>query len=428
MRRASPPEQLHHASQLSIACLGVAVATLKRGCAHFVEKGNNLVFSESVHKVEGPEPQLGDNVVVCDYKRKIVGWGVFNPRSVYRIRMMQTMPECQEDTTAVLDVISVFRSRLLTAIELRTALGLPSSATNAFRVVHGDGDNLSGVNVDKFRDVVVVHSGVSWLELNRDAVIECLRSTMGVDTVVWRLRPVISDQEGIPNAIERIYTSRSDITLSSEIEIVENDLRFLIALAGQKTGFYTDQRENRFFLRGIVRGRRVLDLCCYTGGFALNAALGDAESVLGIDSSQPAIDLARRNADLNDLNQICRFECGDILNRLQVAAANGEEWDVVVLDPPKLAFSKLHLTKSLGRYRKLNRAAIKVVRRGGILMTCSCSGLINVDQFIKAVCEAAQQIGRRLTIVRIAGAAADHVISISHREGAYLKCLTVRVT
>ena len=407
--------------------LEVPLVTLKRGCAFFVERGNSIVFQESIRNINGPKPKLGDNVVVSDASNKIIGWGIYNPVSIYRVRMMQSLAECEEDLEAVFNIERVFAVRLEAARKLREFMGLPSTTTNAYRLVNGDGDRLSGVIVDQFDDIVVVHSGVAWLEIHREAIVRLLQSQLSVDTVVWRLRPVITDREGMPGAKEAIYSARSERTMDDTIEIVEDGVRFWMSLSGQKTGFYTDQRDNRRYLRQIARGKKVLDLCCYTGGFAINAALGDAKEVLGVDSSQSAIDLATRNAHLNGVDSCCRFECGDILNRLRVDAANDEKWDIVILDPPKLAFTRTNQRKSLARYRKLNRAAMRVVRSGGVLMSFSCSGSIDRDRFVKVVWEAADQIGKRLTILRESSAASDHVYDFNHPEGNYLKCVVVRI-
>lgn len=392
-----------------------------------MERGNHLIFADSIYKVTGREPELGDRVVVCDTTKKIIGWGIWNPRSIYRVRILQTLTDCTEEHESVLDLQKTFQRRLESATRLRSAMGLPNESTNAYRLVNSDGDHLSGVIIDRFDDVIVVHSGTCWLELNRDMVVQTLQSVLGIDAIVWRLRPVIVSQEGVPNAKEAIYTSNASLTLQSQIPIVENDVKYVVSLSGQKTGFYGDQRDNRRFLQSLTRDKTVLDLCCYTGGFSIHAALGGAKDVLGIDSSQPAIDLAKTNAEMNGVESICRFECSDILNRLQVYVENNVFWDVVVLDPPKLAFSRSKLNKSLSRYRKLNRAAMKVIRPGGFLMTCSCSGLIDLPRFVQTVWEAADQIGKRLTVLRQSGAASDHVYDLNHPEGSYLKCLVVRV-
>lgn len=400
---------------------------LKRGCSTFIERGNHLVFLDSIKEVIGRGPNLGDQVILSTPNRRLLGWGVFNPNSIYRVRVLQTLTDCQTHTFAILNYTSVFEVRVKEALELRKTLQLPNAETNVFRLVNSDGDKLSGVIVDVLNDVAVVHSGVAWIELHRESLIQILKRLLSISTVVWRLRPVIREQEGVPDAQEGVYSSDPEITMESRVCVKENGVEFEVKLSGQKTGFYSDQRENRDFLRRIAKGKEVLDLCCYIGCFGIYAALGGAKSVLGIDSSKSAVELATENARRNGVHETCVFQCGDILNTLQVAAHNNEQWGVVILDPPKLAFRSTQLQKALARYRKLNRAAMKVVKKGGLLLTCSCSGSVTLEQFRKTVVEAAENLGFELTILRVTGAAPDHVFIPSHPEGDYLKCLTVRV-
>lgn len=201
-----------------------------------------------------------------------------------------------------------------------------------------------------------------------------------------------------------------------------------VSLEGQKTGFYIDQRENRAYIRKIAGGCRVLDLCCYTGGFAINAAVGGASSVTGVDSSTAAIELANRNAEENRVSGICNFMKHDIVNFMKAAAANGDQWDIVILDPPKLAPTKADLRKSESRYRKLNKAAAGLVAPGGLLMTCSCSGAMTLSgRFPNLVKESITFLGRRPVLVRKSSAGGDHVINPSHPESEYLVNLAVVV-
>eukprot|EP00210_Caulerpa_lentillifera_P000327 g320.t1 len=412
-----------------IACFSeVPVVILKRGCSNFIDRGNLLIFIDSIQQIVGNEPQLGDRVILSTPNRRLLGWGVYNPRSLYRVRVLQSLHECETHSSAILNFATVFETKLLAATALRKMLSLPSTETTVYRLVNSDGDGLSGVIIDVLNDVAVVHSGVAWLELHRNMVVKTLKRVLYLTTVVWRLRPVIHEQEGVPDAEEGVHSSNSELNFQSRVCVKENGVLFQVSLSGQKTGFYSDQRENREFLRRVAGGKSVLDLCCYTGAFAIYAALGGAKNVLGIDSSKPAVKLAEENARLNGVRETCTFQSSDILNALQIAARNQEEWDVVVLDPPKLAFSTTHLNKALARYRKLNRAAMRVVRSGGLLITCSCSGSITMDQFQKTVKEAAENLKLRLTFVRVSGASPDHVFIPSHPEGNYLKCITVRVT
>nr|XP_009794742.1 PREDICTED: uncharacterized protein LOC104241503 [Nicotiana sylvestris]XP_016486212.1 PREDICTED: ribosomal RNA large subunit methyltransferase I-like [Nicotiana tabacum] len=212
-------------------------------------------------------------------------------------------------------------------------------------------------------------------------------------------------------------------------EVMENGISYWISLDGQKTGFYADQRENRCFLSTISEGRRVLDICCYTGGFALNAASGGALDVIGVDSSSPALELAKENVALNGLDsQRISFLREDATEFMKAAVSRNESWDIVILDPPKLAPRKKVLKSASGMYRNLNYLAMQLTKRGGLLMTCSCSGAMTQSGlFLRILQGAASMAGRKITVVRQAGAACDHPIDPAYPEGAYLTNILLRV-
>jgi 23S rRNA (cytosine1962-C5)-methyltransferase len=212
------------------------------------------------------------------------------------------------------------------------------------------------------------------------------------------------------------------------LEIVENDLRYLVDLkAGQKTGFYLDQRTNRRAVADYCRGGRVLDLYCYTGGFALAALRqGGASSTLGIDSSATAIELARRNAVINHLGT-ARFEAADVFDTLETIRAHGERFGVVICDPPKFARHPKGVEDAIKAYLRLNRAAIDALEPDGLLVTCSCSGLIDRGLFADILGQAAELSGRPIQILEQRGQAADHPVSASCLETEYLKCFICRV-
>ncbi len=213
------------------------------------------------------------------------------------------------------------------------------------------------------------------------------------------------------------------------IEIVENGLTYRVDLAtGQKTGFFLDQRDNRRAVAAYARGRRVLDLFCYTGGFSLNALLhGEAVSTLGIDTSERAIDLARQNAIANHA-RTARFEVADVFDTLETLRASGEKFGMVICDPPKFARHPKALEDAVKGYLRLNRAAVDVLEPGGVLVTCSCSGLVDRTLFLDILGQVAELSGRPIQILEQRGQAADHPVSASCLETEYLKCVIARVS
>ena len=216
---------------------------------------------------------------------------------------------------------------------------------------------------------------------------------------------------------------------AAEVVVMEAGLRFVSDPLGQKTGFYSDQRESRAVLGALAAGRSVLDLCCFSGGFALVAAAGGAASALGVDSSAAAVAAAARNAELNGLAGAATFQKADVAAFMRDAAAAGRQWDILVLDPPKLAPTRKALPGALRKYRRLNAAAMRLVAPGGLLMTCSCSGAVaQGGAFMPMLADAARDAGRRLTVLRTAGAAACHPQDPAYPEGNYLSNVLLRVT
>ncbi|MCD7465468.1 hypothetical protein HAX54_001372 [Datura stramonium] len=255
---------------------------------------------------------------------------------------------------------------------------------------------------------------------------DCLSRLNIIKRIIWRPTVEILKEEGL----DLSDLKKPDLIIpQTRVKVMENRISYLISLDGQKTGFYADQRENRFFLSTISEGRRVLDICCYSGGFALNAASGGALDVIGIDTSLPALELAKENVALNGLDpQRISFLRQDATEFMKAAVSRNELWDIVILDPPKLAPRKKVLKSASGMYRNLNYLAMQLTKRGGLLMTCSCSGAMTQSgQFFRILQGAASMAGRKITVVRQAGAACDHPIDPAYPEGAYLTNILLRV-
>ncbi|CAA2981863.1 23S rRNA (cytosine(1962)-C(5))-methyltransferase [Olea europaea subsp. europaea] len=231
---------------------------------------------------------------------------------------------------------------------------------------------LSGLIVDIFGDEAVVASSAAWVEKYKQKIKDCIGRINNINNVTWRPSTEILKEEGLDFSDSAFVESSNS---SRMVKVVENGISYLISLEGQKTGFYADQRDNRKLISSISEGQKILDIFCYTGGFALNAACGGALSVTGVDSSLPALEIANENIVLNGLDPgRISFLRQDATEFMKNAITKGESWDIVILDPPKLAPRRKVLQSASGMYRNLNSLAMQITRRGGLLMTCSCSG------------------------------------------------------
>ncbi|PPR91774.1 hypothetical protein GOBAR_AA28905 [Gossypium barbadense] len=300
------------------------------------------------------------------------------------------------------------------------------ATTNAYRLVNSEGDRLSGLIVDVFGDLAVVASSAAWVETYKSKVKACISSIDEINHIHWRPSVEILKEEGMDAAdLKELHPS----TCPQRTKVIENGISYAISLEGQKTGFYADQRENRMFLSTISHGQRVLDVCCYSGGFALNAAKGGAMSITGVDTSLPALELARENIALNNLDpEKTSFLREDATVFMKGALSRNDSWDIVILDPPKLAPRRKVLQSASGMYRNLNSLAMKITGRGGLLMSCSCSGAMTQSgTFLRTLQGAASMAERKITVLRQSGAGCDHPIDPSYPEGAYLSNILLRV-
>ncbi|XP_020575581.1 uncharacterized protein LOC110021439 [Phalaenopsis equestris] len=413
--------------ELSANHRGLAKVMLKKGKTQLFKDGSPMVYSGAVDRIIGrPPPKTGDVVLVADGSEKPIGWGLYNSASMFCVRLMQLEDEVMRDSSCALDMEKLLNRRLDDAMNLRRSLGLPSADTNAYRLVNSEGDRLSGLIVDVFGDIAVVASSAAWVEKYRPEIESCVGRISGVTYINWRPSIDILKEEGLDVSNLMNFKSCSHV---EKVEVIENGIFYSVSLEGQKTGFYADQRENRRLVHSISKGWRVLDVCCYSGGFALNAAAGCADHVIGLDSSLAALELAEENVHLNNLDPgRISFLKEDAAEFMKMAASKNEMWDLVILDPPKLAPRKKVLQNASGMYRSLNSLAMQITKRGGLLMTCSCSGAMTQSGlFLRTLQGAATMAGRKLTVLRHAGAACDHPIDPSYPEGAYLTNYLLRV-
>ncbi|XP_059441498.1 uncharacterized protein LOC132173865 isoform X1 [Corylus avellana] len=406
---------------------GVAKVVLKKGKTQLFKNGSPMVYSGAVDRIIGrPPPRTGDIVLVADGTEKPIGWGLYNSVSMFSVRLMQLEEEATRDPSFAFNMENLLEARIDAARQLRVSLGLPSANTNAYRLVNSEGDRLSGLIVDVFGDLAVIASSAAWVEKYKQEIEGSISSIDEINHIKWRPSVEILKEEGINlSDLKEMYPSACPGTT----KVMENGIFYAISLDGQKTGFYADQRENRQFISTMSNSKKVLDICCYSGGFTLNAARGGAASVTGIDTSLPALELAKENIVLNNMDpERISFLKEDAIEFMKAALSRNESWDLVILDPPKLAPRRKVLQSALGMYRTLNSLAMRLTRRGGLLMTCSCSGAMTQSgMFLSTLQGAATMAGRKITVVRQAGAACDHPIDPSYPEGAYLSNVFLRV-
>ena len=375
------------------------------------------VFVTSIESVSG-DPKAGAEVEVFSHENKFVARGIFNPNSAIRVRLYRWDGGALDDEFLGTLVASSLRLR-------KEVLKLDSKA--GVRLISSEADGLSGLTVDQYdRWIVAQFTSLALFE-HRDFFARRLQELTGAEGILLRTERITAEQEGLSHPFEAVIGSLP----VAPIEIVEHGLTYWVDLrAGQKTGFFLDQRDNRLAAARYCEGKNVLDLYTYTGGFALNAIKnGKAKSVRGVESSAVAVEVARHHAEINHLDiSKFEFEAGDTLNVLERLRTEGAQFGVIICDPPKFARSPRGLEDALKAYLRLNLKAIDVLEPDGILVTCSCSGLVERGLFADMLSQVAELSGRNLQFLEARGQAADHPISASCLETDYLKCFICRVS
>jgi 23S rRNA (cytosine1962-C5)-methyltransferase len=378
---------------------------LQRSHASPVAAGHPWVFAQAVARTSSA-PQDGDEVVVVDPAGKGLGRGFWAEGSAISVRLLTRDPDRPLDA-------AFFATRLRQAAAARQLLGLPSQETSGYRLVHSEGDGLGGLIADVYGEVIVVQLLTAGIARRIDEVVAGLAAALGPSSIVG-LRP----QRGGQRQTERTLLYGA---AAPALRFVERGLCFDLGTdSAQKTGYYFDQREHRAEVERLARDREVLDACCYVGSFALAAARGGARSVLALDSSEPALRLARKLAADNAIEGV-EFREADVRSELDVLRKQGRQFDLVVFDPPKLVPTIKHLERGRRAYRRLNAHAIALTRPGGLLVTCSCSAALNETEFSRMLALASGDVGRELCILRVGKQGADHPLLPGFAEGAYLK-------
>ena len=389
---------------------GTKRLVLRRHQDRRVRGGHPWIFSNEVERLDGA-PAPGDLVEVSDARGAFLGRAYYNPHSLIAARLLT---RGRDEVDAAL-----FARRLERALRLREA-ALPGERT--VRVVHGEADFLPGLVVDRYGDHLAVQVLTLGMEARQDLVREALERVLAPRGVVRVADSPLRALEGLP--LERgLWWGEVPERVEVELEgfRVEADL-----LHGQKTGLFLDQRSNRRLAESRAAGRRVLDLFCYQGEWALHAARGGAESVLAVDSSAPALAAAARNLERNALGERVRLRQGDAFDVLRDLQGAGERFGLVVLDPPALVKSRKHIAAGARAYRELNRAAMGLLEEEGLLVSCSCSHHLDDALFRQVLLEAARAARRPFRVVEWRGESPDHPQLLAVPETHYLKCAVLQ--
>ena len=388
---------------------------LKKGKDQSLQRFHPWVFSGAVAKIEG-DPQNGDIVKVHSYDGTLLGKGHFQRGSIM-VRMLVW------DDSAI--DASFWQNRIQAAYtqRLKTLVSLSEGMTDCFRLVHGEGDYLPGLIVDIYGKVAVMQTHSAGMYAARKEIAEAIKTVFhnNIDAIYSKSTPIgtfIGDDD-------YLY-KREDADLPSFTQVLENGCKFFVDWEkGQKTGFFLDQRENRNMVGRLSKGRNVLNLFCYTGGFSVYAMSGGAESCCSVDSSQIAIDACKKNLELNGFNQNCECVCTDAIEYLKNVEKG--RYDLMIVDPPAFAKHLSAKANALRAYRKLNSMAIEKVAQGGIVFTFSCSQVVDKNDFALAVFSAATIAKRKVRIIARMTQPSDHPVDICHPEGEYLKGLVLYV-
>ena len=390
--------------------MSLAIATLKKGEGRSLKAGGPWVYDNEIASILGSF-ENGDMVIVHDFDGYPLGRGFINTNSKIRIRMMTRKSEQEIDE-------EFLRKRVRDAWEYRKK----TVDTSSCRVIFGEADFLPGLVVDKFSDVLVVQSLALGIDRLKGKILELLKEEMARDGVV--IRGVYERSDAKVRRQEGMELVKGFIgePFDTKVEICENGVKYLVDVEdGQKTGFFLDQKYNRLAIQRLCRDAEVLDCFTHTGSFALNAGIAGAKSVLGVDASELAVEQARENAALNGLSETVKFVCEDVFELLPRLEEQGKKFDVVILDPPAFTKSRNSVKNAVKGYREINLRAMKLVKDGGFLATCSCSHFMSYEMFTQTIGQAARNVHKRLRQVEYRTQAADHPILWAAEESYYLK-------
>ena len=390
--------------------MDTAAVILKKGEGRTIKAGGAWIFDNEIERIDGGF-ENGAVVRILDFDGWFMGYGFINTFSKIRVRMLSRRKD------AVIDE-AFFEQRVRDAWNYRKEV----IDTSSCRLIFGEADFLPGLVVDKFEDILVVESLALGIDRFKLTILDALKRVLAEDGI--QIRGVYERSDAKVRSKEGMEPASGFIgpEFDTKVEICENGVRYIVDVKdGQKTGFFLDQKNTRAAIHRLCKKKKVLDCFTHTGSFALNAGIAGAESVLGVDASQLAVDQAAENATLNGLSARVRFKCADVFELLPELEASGERYDVVILDPPAFTKSRNSIKQAVKGYREINMKGLKLVRDGGYLCSCSCSHFMDPELFAKTIREAAAGAHRRLRQVEFRTQAPDHPILWAADSSYYLK-------
>ena len=390
--------------------MGYGIVTLKKGEGRLLKSGGPWIFDNEIGTVTG-DFENGGLVIVRDFDGYPLGRGFYNRNSRIRVRMMTRNHKQEIDE-------EFLRARVRAAWEYRKK----TVDTGSCRLIFGEADFLPGLVADKFSDVLVVQSLALGIDRMKETIVRLIREVLAEDGI--SIRGVYERSDAKVRRQEGMEPEKGFLgePFDTDVEIEENGVKYIVDVKeGQKTGFFLDQKYNRLAIQRLCRGAKVLDCFTHTGSFALNAGMGGAAEVLGVDASELGVRQAEENARLNGMEDRVKFLCADVFELLPELERRGEKYDVIILDPPAFTKSRNSVKNAVKGYREINRRAIQLLKDGGFLATCSCSHFMTYELFTQTIRQAAAGVHRRLRQVEYRTQAPDHPILWAADESYYLK-------
>lgn len=387
---------------------------LNKNISRRVESGHPWVFGNEVNKGKALDAaaKAGEVVNVYTHDKKFIGRGYINPQSQIMVRLLT------RDKDEVIDE-QFFLNRIQKAWEYRQKIGYVENC----RLIFGEADDLPQLIIDKFNDYFVIQTLALGIDVWKPAIVKAIEKIFSPRGIYERNDVPVRELEGLEQR-KGFLSAEFD----TNIVIMENGMKYHVDIAnGQKTGFFLDQQDNRRAIQHIVKGAEVLGAFCYTGSFEISAACYGAKSVLGLDISQSAIEMCNKNAILNQVQSLCRFECVNAFDVLKDWTKDGRQWDVVMLDPPSFTKSRATIDKAVAGYKEINLRGMKLVKPGGFLVTSSCTNLVQPGLFLDIIQMAATDAKRKIRQVIFNSQSADHPIIRGQENTHYLKFLIVQV-
>jgi 23S rRNA (cytosine1962-C5)-methyltransferase len=387
---------------------------LNKNVGNRVESGHPWIFSNEINRGKALDAaaKAGEIVNVFTHDKKFIGKGYVNPQSQIMVRLLT------RDKDETIDD-RFFYNKIKQAWAYRQKLGYLENC----RLIFGEADDIPQLIIDKFNDYFVIQTLALGIDVWKPAIVSALRKIFSPKGIYERNDVPVRELEGLEQ--HKGFLSEP---FDTNIIINENGIKFNVDIAnGQKTGYFLDQQDNRRAIQSIVKDADVLGAFCYTGSFEISAAHYGAKSVLGLDISQGAIDMCNKNAALNGLENVCRFECVNAFDVLKEWSKDGKQWDVVMLDPPSFTKSRSTIDKAVAGYKEINLRGMKLVKPGGFLVTSSCTNLVKPELFLDIINMAAKDAKRKIRQVVFNAQSADHPIIRGQDNTHYLKFLIVQV-